>query len=131
VVKNNHDSGMKQKKGNSGSQVSNRRVSPVMQIIRHAVPRGFTSRGLPLAGERQERNIPAPLHRHGHFALMPRAIAGDAAGKDLAPFGNEESEGLHVLVIDERGLVNTEPAHLLPDLKTSFVRASAVSSAAA
>ena len=59
---------------------------------------------------------------------MPGAVAGDAAGKDLAPLGDEEPEGLHVLVIDERCFVDAEPAYLFPDLETSLVRASAVSS---
>jgi hypothetical protein len=79
-----------------------------------------------LARKRQERDVSAPLHRDGDLALMPRAVAGDASGKDLATLGDEESERLDVLVINERRLVNAEAADLFPDLKTPLVRASAV-----
>ena len=68
-------------------------------------------------GEGQERDVPAALDRHGDLALMTGAIAGDAAGKDLAPFGDEELQGLEVLVVDERCLVDAEPADLFSDLE--------------
>ena len=57
---------------------------------------------------------------------MPRAVAGYATGKDLAALGDEESERLDVLVINERRLVDAEAAYFFPDLETPFVRASAV-----
>ncbi len=70
------------------------------------------------SGERQERDIPAPLHRDGYLALMTRAIAGDAAGQYFAPFGDEKPEGLHIFVVDERRFVNAETANFSPDRKT-------------
>ena len=78
--------------------------------------------------EGQERDIPAALYRDRYLSLVTCAVAGYAAGKDLAPLGNEEPEGLHVLVIDERRLVHAEAANLFPNLESSLpVRASAVS----
>jgi len=79
-----------------------------------------------LARERQECDIPAPLHCDRDLALVPCAVAGYAAGEDFAALGNEEAQRLDVFVIDERCLVNAETAHLLPDLETPLVRASAV-----
>jgi len=70
-----------------------------------------------LAGEGKHRDVPAALNRDRDFPLMTRAIARYAAGKDLAPLGNEEPERLCVLVIDERCLVHAEAANLLANLE--------------
>lgn len=50
------------------------------------------------------------LDRLGQFALMDRAIAGDAARDDLAAFGHEPTQHPFVLEIDEVDLVLAEPA---------------------
>src|SRR5262245_38840292 len=45
---------------------------------------------------------------------MPRAVAGDATGDDLAPLGQEVAERACVLVVDQHGLVGAEAADLSP-----------------
>ena len=52
---------------------------------------------------------------------MPGAVAGDAAGKDLASFGDEEPERLDILVINEFKLLCTESTELSP-LKSSLLQ---------
>jgi hypothetical protein len=78
-----------------------------------------------LACKGDERDVPAPLHGNGDFPLMSGAVAGDAPGKDLAPFRNEEAEGFNIFVIDKGRFIYTEPAHLLADLEPSPLVASA------
>jgi hypothetical protein len=80
-----------------------------------------------LAGERKQRNIPAALNRNRNFPLVPRAIARNPAGKDLTALRNEEPERFEVLIVDERRLVDAEPAYLFSYLETSpLVRAFSV-----
>ncbi len=78
-----------------------------------------------LAGEGDERDIPAPLHCDRDFPLMPGAVAGDAPGKYFAPFRDEEAKGFYIFVIDEGCFIYAESAHLLADLKPPPLVASA------
>jgi len=83
--------------------------------------------GLFLSGEGDQRDVPASLNRNSYFSLVPCAIAGNAAGKYLAPFRQKELQCLYILVIDEGGLVNAETADFPPDLEPSLlVRTPAV-----
>ncbi len=78
-----------------------------------------------LACKGDERDVPAPLHGNGDFPLMPGAVARDAPRKYFAPFGNEETEGFYVLVIDKGRFIYAESTHLLADLEPSPLVASA------
>src|SRR5713101_8483124 len=65
-------------------------------------------------GVRQERQVAAALDGGGHFALVPRAVARDAAGDDLAALGDEVLQVGRVLVVDLEILVGAVAAHLAP-----------------
>src|SRR4051812_8934058 len=53
----------------------------------------------------QQRELACALDRARDLVLMPAAGAGDAAGADLAPVGDELPQGGDVLVVDELHLV--------------------------
>jgi hypothetical protein len=80
--------------------------------------------------ERQERDVPAPLDGNGDLPLVAGAVAGDAAGEDLAALGDEKLQGLEVLVVDERRLIDAEPADLPSDLEPFFAVAAGARPAA-
>ncbi len=85
------------------------------------------ARILLLAGEGNERDVPASLHRDRDLSLMTGAVAGYAAGKYLPAFRQEEPDGFNVLVIYEGRFVHAEPAYFFSDREPpSLVRASAV-----
>ncbi len=75
--------------------------------------------GLFLAGKRDERNVPAPLHRYGDFPLMPGAITRDSSGQDLAALGNEEPQCFDIFIIDKGCFIHAEAANFLADLEPS------------
>jgi len=82
--------------------------------------------GLFLAGKGDERDVSAPLHRHGDFPLVPGAIARDASRQDLAALGNEEPQCFDILVIDKGRFIHAEAANFLANLEPSpFVAACA------
>src|SRR5262245_11341969 len=66
------------------------------------------------SGVGQERNCARPLDGERESALMPGAVAGDAARNDLAAFGEEVPERARVLVVDEHRLVGAEATDLPP-----------------
>ena len=53
------------------------------------------------------------LNCHGQRALMAGAGAGNPAGKNLAPLGNEPAQFGNVFVVDELGAVHAEAANLV------------------
>jgi len=81
-------------------------------------------RALLLACKGYQRDVPASLHRDGYLSLVPSAVTRYPARKDLAAFGDEESERLYVFIIDKRGLVHAEPTDFFPDLETSSLVAA-------
>src|SRR5690606_1819167 len=52
-------------------------------------------------GVGQQGHLAGVLHRGGHVTLVLAAVAGDAAGADLAPVGDELAQQRGVLVIDQ------------------------------
>ena len=56
--------------------------------------------------------MPGALNRHGQLSLMAGAGAGDTAGHNLGPVGEESPQLRHVLVINMVGLVHAEGADL-------------------
>src|SRR5512134_760124 len=114
------------KKGETRVLVRQPRVSPER---RECSVRALGPLRLFLAGEGNERDVPAPLDRDGDLSLVPGAVAGDASGQNLAPLGNEEPERLDVLVIDEGRFVDAEAAHFLADLEPSPLFAARTRSA--
>src|SRR5438105_8171507 len=62
----------------------------------------------------EQRHVARALDGGGHFALVPGAVAGDAAGNDLAALGDEVLEVAGVLVVDLEVLVGAVAAHLAP-----------------
>src|SRR3954468_24924114 len=71
---------------------------------------------LPLSrggGVGQQRHLTAVLHSRGDVTLVLRAVAGHAAGTDLAAVGNELPQHVRVLVVHVRDLVLAESADLL------------------
>src|SRR5437016_4781245 len=65
-------------------------------------------------GERQERDGARALDGERERALVPGAVAGDAARDDLAALGEEVPECPGVLVVDQHRLVGAEAADLSP-----------------
>src|SRR4051794_11502322 len=63
-------------------------------------------------GVRQQRDGARPLDRERQLALVPGAVAGDAARDDLAALAQEAAEDARVLVVDQHLLVGAEAAHL-------------------
>src|SRR5262252_644024 len=66
-----------------------------------------------VAGEGQQRQHASPLHGDGDLLLVARARPGHAAWNDLAAVGDEASQPLVVLVVDEADLLETQLAVLL------------------
>src|ERR1700677_644944 len=64
-------------------------------------------------GKGQERDVPRPLDRESHLALVTRAVPADTAGDDLATFADEILQRLRVLVVDHGGLVRAVLADAL------------------
>lgn len=95
--------------------IGNGRVSLKNVELRRCCLTGLLTR------ERQQGDVPAALDGNGDLPLMAGAVAGNAAGKDLAALGDEELHGLEVLVVDKRRLVDTEPADLPPDREPLLV----------
>src|SRR6266508_4813242 len=63
-------------------------------------------------GVGQQRHLSGVLDRGGHVSLVLRAVAGDAAGADLAPVAHELAQQVDVLVVDEVLLVRAELTEL-------------------
>src|SRR5690606_10060578 len=61
----------------------------------------------------EQGELPRALDGSRHLALVIRAVAADPARDDLRALGHEQLQGGRVLVIDHRGLVRAEAAHLL------------------
>src|SRR5438552_18506396 len=75
----------------------------------------MTSIGVPLIRHvRNERNLTRAFDRNLQLPLVHRAGARDAPRQDLAAFGHERSQQLHVLVVDVVDLVRAELADLAP-----------------
>src|SRR5487761_1926577 len=62
---------------------------------------GTVMLALGAADVRDQRQIARPLDRRGELALMPRARAAQAAGKNLPVIGDETAQRPVVLVVDE------------------------------
>src|SRR5260370_16077675 len=74
--------------------------------------------GIRLIGrERPKRHGAGALDGVLQLALMQRAGAGDAAGKDLAALRDELLQHLHVLVVDVLELLDAELADALPAIE--------------
>src|SRR2546422_9589610 len=65
-------------------------------------------------GVGQQRHGAGALDRDRELALVAGAVARDAAGDDLAPFGEEVPEGGGILVVDQHRLVGAEATDLAP-----------------
>src|ERR1700751_4116317 len=65
----------------------------------------------PKRGIGQEGQCPRALDCDGQCALMPGAVAGDAARDDLSSLGNETLQGPDVLVVSLEGFVSAESAN--------------------
>src|SRR5690242_10044016 len=72
----------------------------------------------------QQRQEPRPLHRRGQLALVTRLGAGDAAGDDLAGFGDVLLKGGEILVVDVLDALCGEAAELAAAEKLGHVRVS-------
>src|ERR1044071_9218489 len=65
-----------------------------------------------LIGVRQQGQVAGTLHRNGQLALVVRLGAGDAAGNDLAGFGDVALEDAEILVVDALDAFGSEAAEL-------------------
>jgi hypothetical protein len=65
-------------------------------------------------GERNQREMPAPLDRSGQGALVLGAGTCSTPGFDLAALGHIAADTTDVLVVNLFDLVDTEGAHLTP-----------------
>jgi len=79
-----------------------------------------------LASKGDERDVSAPLYRHGDFSLMPGAVARDAPRQNFTAFGYEESKRFYIFVVDKWRFIHAKAAHFLAYLEPSaFVAAGA------
>jgi hypothetical protein len=65
------------------------------------------------AGKRQQSDVAGALDGHAEPALVTRADAGHAAGKNLAALLHELGKNVGALVVDEIDLLDTELADFL------------------
>src|SRR3954468_20337404 len=85
---------------------------------------------------RDERDLPSALDRRLQLALMLGARSGNASRQNLAAFGNERPNQLHILVVDVVDFVRAELADLAapeecPPLSLFLVAGLLVAGAAA
>src|SRR4051812_2636879 len=68
---------------------------------------------------RQEREGLRPLDGDGELTLALGAVAGDAAGEELAPRGQEGTQERDGLIVDLADLLGAEAADLAADGRTA------------
>src|SRR5438270_13680915 len=83
---------------------------PVTSCVRMSFIVSSSARG---AGVGQQGHLAAVLHSRRDVTLVLRAVAGDAAGPDLAAAGDVLPQQRRVLVVDAGVLVLAEDADLL------------------
>src|SRR5699024_10732556 len=66
--------------------------------------------------EGQQRDGAGALDGFGKLALMLGAVAGHAAGQNLAAFVGEAANAAHVFVINKLDFIHAEAAHLAAGL---------------
>jgi hypothetical protein len=71
-----------------------------------------TGAALPVRHVRKQTELPRPLDRPRQLTLVIGARTGNAAGHDLAGFGDVLPEGAEILVIDLLHALGGEPAEL-------------------